>query len=313
MVLRSVLVAHERRTTERVSHEDGTEDHRRVADDAERRDAVFADVAHELEVVEHGHEAHRDVGDELGATVETSPANGTPLQARPDQAQQTRVVLAQEVDEGNKPTHDLAQCRGDGASGDTPAKDADEQPIEHDVHDTGGDDDEEAVIGLARRGEKRLEGELQREKRQGEQRPPPVDDAFVKELPLCPEGRDERFDQPLSQDGENDREAYREDDEHAEVAVSALVVALTAGLGNQGAATRARHEADRREDHDDGPGEVHGRECCLADEVRDEETVHHLVERGEDHHADGRERVFQKGTHGEVPVHVLRHVLSSPV
>ena len=203
-------------------------------------------------------------------------------------------MLAQEVDERDKSAHDLAQCRGDGASGDTPAKDADEQPIEHDVHDTGGDDDEEAVVGLARCREKRLEGELQCEERQGEQRPPPVDDAFVKELPLCPEGRDERFDQPLSQDGENDREAYREDDEHAEVAVGPLVIALAAGLGNQGAATRARHETNRREDHDHRPGEVHGRERRLADEVRDEETVHHLVERGEDHHVYFKRALMEK-------------------
>ena len=89
-------------------------------------------------------------------------------------------------------------------------------------------------------------------------------------------------------------------DQHGKVAVGVFPVALAQGLGDDGAAAGADHEAHGAHDHQGGEDEVHGGEGGLAHVVGDEQAVYDAVNGGADHHNNGRQDEAQEFGVGEV-------------
>lgn len=150
VVLRAVVEADHRRAADGVADEDGYEDELDVHQNAVGGDAVLADQAHELEIVEHTYQGGGDVAHQLGGAVAAGLEDGAQTQGGGPQAQQAGVG-PQEVDQGQYAAHTLAQAGGDGRAGHTPVENGDEERVQDHVGDAGGHGDEKAQAGLFRR------------------------------------------------------------------------------------------------------------------------------------------------------------------
>ena len=91
VVLRAVVEADHRRAADGVADEDGYEDELDVHQNAVGGDAVLADQAHELEIVEHTYQGGGDVAHQLGGAVTAGLEDGAQTQGGGPQAQQAGV------------------------------------------------------------------------------------------------------------------------------------------------------------------------------------------------------------------------------
>lgn len=82
--------------------------------------------------------------------------------------------------------------------------------------------------------------------------------------------------------------------EHGEDAVGFASVALAKGLGHQSASTRAQYRAYHANQEQERHHQVNGGEGRFAHKVGHEHTVNHAINRGENHHGDGRQREAQQ-------------------
>ena len=135
---------------------------------------------------------------------------------------------------------------------------------------------------------------MQHEERQRDEQDAPVEHAVVDGQLRRADGIGDRSDEHEEDRGEH-RAADRQDrDEHREDAVRLLRLSLAEGLGDEGAAAGADHEAEGGERHEHGEDEVERGEGVLAHAVGDKEAVHDAVDRGDDHHDDAGHREAQK-------------------
>ena len=219
--------------------------------------------------------------------------NGAQTQGGGPQAQQAGVGT-QEVDQGQYAAYTLAQAGGDGRAGHTPVKNGDEERVQDHVGDAGGHGDEKAQAGLFGGDEEALEHILQHEG-EGEA----SDDAAIEnavghhgvrraqQTGHGGHGED-------AHGGENDAQQQGEQYQHGEGAVGFVLFALAQQLGHQGGAAGANHKAHAAQDHHEGHDQVYGGKGRFAHEIGDEQTIHHAVDGGEDHHADGGKREAQQ-------------------
>ena len=293
VVLRAVVEADHRRAADGVADEDGYEDELDVHQNAVGGDAVLADQAHELEVVEHTHQGGGDVAHQLGGAVAAGLENGAQTQCGGPQAQQAGVGT-QEVDQGQYAAHTLAQAGGDGCAGHAPVKNGDEERVQGHVGDAGGHGDEKAQAGLFGGDKEALEHVLQHEG-EGEA----GDDAAI-ENAVGHHGV--RRAQQTGHGGHGDdahggqhcAQQQCEQYQHGEGAVGLLLLALAQQLGHQGGAAGADHKAHAAQDHHEGHDQVYGGKGRFTHEIGYEQTVHHAVDGREDHHADRRKREAQQ-------------------
>ena len=104
-------------------------------------------------------------------------------------------------------------------------------------------------------------------------------------------------------DAQNGQRNARDDDEsnqQGEDAVCPFLLSASQLFGDERAAARADYEAHAAENHDERHNEVQCGEGRFADIVGDEKTIHNVVNRGKDHHQDGRRDEFEQAGIGEV-------------
>ena len=58
--------------------------------------------------------------------------------------------------------------------------------------------------------------------------------------------------------------------------------------GDDSVATCSEHETEDAQHTDQRPRKIDGSKGCFAGEIRYEEAIYHAVQRGENHHPDGR-------------------------
>ena len=167
---------------------------------------------------------------------------------------------------------------------------AHEKKVQNDIGNACDNDDIESKFRLTCGYEEALEGVLQHEERQGEHHEDTVEGSCFKHRPFCSEKARHIFHEEDAHNSESRTDNTCKDNEQGEIAACARMVALSERFCNDRTATSADHHAYGGEDHGERQDEVHGGECGFACEVRDENTVYDGVERGEDHHEDGRER-----------------------
>ena len=224
---------------------------------------------------------------------------------------QGALVGEQEVDQRNDPAHGLG---GDGSrrrAHQTPIEDGYEENVQHHVGDTRAHRDPEAEGRPFGGDQEALEHSLEHEGGLAEKQDAAVGDAVGEHGLVSAQKDGYGLNEKDTGDGDGDAQGDGEQDQEGEVAVGTPRVALAHGLGHQSRAARSDHEARTAQDHEEGPDEIDGGEGGLTHEVGHAETVHHAVDRGEDHHDDRGEgeaeqlsvaEMLREGyMHGEIP------------
>ena len=299
VVAGAVVVADHRGAADGVADENGGEDEADVHDGSVGSHAVLAGQLDELEVIEHVHQGGGEVGQHLRGAVPAGPEEDAALQSGPGQAEKA-VVFPGEIDQGENPAHGLAGDGGRGGSRQAPLEHGDEQEVQDEVGEARRDGEAQAQVGLFRHHEEALEDVLQDEGRLPDDEDPAVEDAGLHHLPGGAQGDGDGTDEDESGNGQYNAENNGGVDQHGKVAVGVFPVALAQGLGDDGAAAGADHEAHGAHDHQGGEDEVHGGEGGLAHIVGDEQAVHDAVNGGADHHNNGRQDEAQEFGVGEV-------------
>ena len=293
MVLCAVVVADDRRDGDGIAEEKCLEDEVDVHQNAVGAHAVLLRDGHELHVVENADERAGEIAHHLARAVTAGPPKRTQVKAWPSEPQR-RVVLAQEVGERNGRADRLRKGGGERRARKAERKDIDEQEVEHHVRQAREHRHLQPEARLFRRGKEALKAVLQHEERQRDEQDAPVEHAVVDGQLRRADGIGDRSDEHEEDRGEH-RAADRQDrDEHREDAVRLLRLPLAEGLGDEGAAAGADHEAEGGERHEHGEDEVERGEGVLAHAVGDKEAVHDAVDRGDDHHDDAGHREAQE-------------------
>ena len=99
-VLCTVLITHKRRRAHAITLQHRTENHASVHDYAVRGNAIFAQICHKLEVVEHSDNARSNNRHHFRRTIDAHLAQKAPISARPSQTKEA-AVRTQEIDQRN--------------------------------------------------------------------------------------------------------------------------------------------------------------------------------------------------------------------
>ena len=164
----------------------------------------------------------------------------------------------------------------------------DKDGIKHHVCNTRGRGDDQSELGLFRRDKEALEQILQHVEGQGAKDDAGVNRRVSQHGAFGTQQGGNGADEHEAEHGKHNAEREGNVYEQGEEAVCLLTVALAHGLGDDGGAARAEHEAHGGEDHEEGYDEVDCGKRGLSRKVGDEEAVYHTVNGSEDHHDDGR-------------------------
>ena len=293
VVPRAVVEADDRRAADGIADIDGNEDKLDVHQNAVGRYAVLAEVFEQLEVIDHADDGGRDIAHQLGRAVAAGVQDRPQLQLRPDEAELARV-RAQEIEQREQPADALAQARGDGRARDAPVENRDEQRIEHHIRHARRDRRGQTELRLLRHDQKALEHVLQHKRARERDDDPAVEHAVGQHLRRCAEKQRHRPHKHNAHRRQHRADQHGKEDHHGKIAFGLLLVALAEDLGHERRAARADHEADAAEHHNERHDQIDGRERGLTGIIGDEQPVHHAVDRGEDHHDDGREDKLQQ-------------------
>ena len=129
---------------------------------------------------------------------------------------------------------------------------------------------------------------------------PPVGDAVGNQRVARARHPGDRLDEEDRENREHHAEQNDRVDDHRKIAAGERLVPLAERPRDQRAAAGAEHEAECADDHREGKDDIDGGERKISDQVGDEKTVHHAVDRGDDHHHDRRQSEAEQLAVGEV-------------
>ena len=293
------MEADDRRAADGIADVDGNENELHVHQDAVGRNAVLTDVFEQLEVVEHTDDGRGNIAHQLGRAVAAGVQQRAQLQPRSDKAQTARI-RAEEIDQREQAAHALAQARRNGRACNSPAEARDKQRVERHIRHARRDRRGKTQLRLFRRDQEALEHVLQHER--GCER---IDDAAIahavlQHLRRCAEKQRDRPYEHHAGHREQHAEQRRKENHHGKIAVGFLLPALAERFGDKCSAARADHEADAAQHHDKRHDQIDRRKGRLSGKVRDEQPVHHAVDRRKDHHDNGREDKLEQFSIGKV-------------
>lgn len=141
---------------------------------------------------------------------------------------------------------------------------------------------------------------MQHIKGQGDEVDAAIDQGLLQQLPLGPHQHRRRAQNHKAQGRQHHAAGRRGVHDHGKDVVGPLAVPLAHGLGDQGAAAGAEHEAHASQDQQQRDDEIHRRKGGLACVIGHKEAVHHAVNGGEDYHGDGRQGKADQLAAGEM-------------
>ena len=299
MLACAVLEGHERRASDRVADEDGSEDQAAVHDDAVCCNAIRTDVAHQLQVVCDGNNRQCDIRHHFRRAVDTGPADGFQVERGLSQAEEA-FVGEREVDQASASSHVFGGDGGERCADHSHMERPDKDEVEGDIGYTGRDCDLQAEVRFSCCGAECLECELHHEEGQAQHADAPIGHAELEHLAGSAHGAGDDGYEQEAHDRHGDAAEQVEIDEQRELPVREFAIPFAAGLRDDRVAAGANHQSDRGQDHDDGHDEVHCREGGLSREIRYEQTVHDAVDACQEKRPDGGCDVFQQCSESEV-------------
>ena len=141
---------------------------------------------------------------------------------------------------------------------------------------------------------------MQHIKGQGDEVDAAIDQGLLQQLPLGSHQHRRRAQDQKAQGRQHHAAGRRGVHDQGKDVVGPLAVPLAHGLGDQGAAASAEHEAHASQDQQHRDDEIHRRKGGLACVIGHEEAVHHAVNGGEDYHGDGRQGKADQLAAGEM-------------
>ena len=271
-----MVVADHRSRAYGVPQKHRLEDQAHVHQNAVGGDAVLSGVRHQPHVEQHTHQGHGDIAHQLGGAVGTGPPQRFAVKGAAHQPQ-AAGILPSEVNKGHRAAHQLTQSRGRRRALQPEAEDAYKHGVQHHVGEPRSHRHAEAQLRLLSGGKEALELKLQNIEGQSRQVDGAVDHAAAQQLPLRSHQRRRPGQKQDAQNSQRRATGRRGVDQQREDLVGLLRLSLPHGLGDQGAAAGAEHEADAAQNHQIGHDEVDGGKGGLAHEVGHKEAVHHAV------------------------------------
>ena len=131
-VLRTVVVADDRRGTHGIADEDSLKDHADVHQYAIGGNAVLSGVLHQLDIIQHTDQRHGDIAHQLGGTVGADTAQRAKLQTAAGQVQ-TAGIFPGEIDQREHAADELTGGRSRRRSGQSEGKNRHQQPVQHHI------------------------------------------------------------------------------------------------------------------------------------------------------------------------------------
>ena len=100
---------------------------------------------------------------------------------------------------------------------------------------------------------------------------------MLQQLPLRSHTRCDGPEKDNPQHRKHHAAGRRHIDKEGKQAVCPAWIPLAQGLGNEGAASRAKHKAHRTQNHQEGHNEIHRSKGPLSHKVGDKEPIHNAV------------------------------------
>ena len=166
----------------------------------------------------------------------------------------------------------------------------DERPVADHVGHARAERQDKTHVRLFRDNEERLERGLEHERHASGEQNAAVGHARLDQSVACAGNPRDRFDKGHADNAQHAARKHDSKEEHGEQTVRKLGLALAEGAGDDRAAARAEHEADRRNQHRDRKHDVDRAQRRVTEQIGYQKTVHNAVQRGENHHDDARQR-----------------------
>ena len=266
VVTRAVVIADNRRAADAVADGCTDEDELHIHQHAVGGNAVLAQHAQKLHVIEHGDERRGNVAHKLGRTVCAGLEDGRRLKFEGSEAKR-KILLAEDIHCRNDAADALADARRQRRARQPPAENRDEQRVEHHVRHARRDNDQQPHARPLSHDQEALKHALQHERRCERNGDAAVKHAIRHDALACAHQPGDWADEGDAQHGQDQTGDDHETDHHGENAVGSLRVAAAHLLGNQRAAARAEHEARAAEHHDERHDEIQRRERRFADVI----------------------------------------------
>ena len=209
------------------------------------------------------------------------------------------VITVAGAEEEDAEADHLADGGCSGSALDAHAEDVDEQGIEPDVQNRAADHTDHGVEGVALKAELVIDGKGGGHKRRGDEDPAQILDRRGDQSLVLSGGAEElcdRLQENLADQHQEQAEARSQDEARCSHLVSLAGILLAEGAGDVVGGALADEEARRLDQRHDGQGDGDRRNGIgplLAADGADEEGIRQVVERGNKHAHDRRDRELE--------------------